>query len=523
MEEQKEDLLEQLKQEYPVGTKYINAADGKTECVVVKGNFRIIEKDPLTVYGDIAEGCIVYEGKKAKIISKPLAYGDTVVFDGPNGPLKYTISRNHLIYDHGLNSQIFTDLGISHDETYILCDEAYGYISYISDRGASWPTFKNSDYAAARRIIEKLHKLCRQAKEKSSKFKVGDIVRLKRSAHGVPDNCDHVIKTVLSSGYELKGTGIYKNSEWVGIFPEDILELVGEQITEIPMSSNKELWERFPVGSLVRPIDADGKLYSTSDYDFIVDYGWRIYCSIDKKWFAISEYIYHSHVGYIYVNGKYAEVITKSVEPTPIVDATPTVDTKALLMIELQEKYKPGVKFIPVDQDGRLITTFAPIEVKSGWVIESTNQTDNVWFTDGKSPCLHEGYIYGNGRYAQIYEETTPKTSLRFKVGDSVAIHPDSQYLEQGMDEDNYLRGVVTATNNHDSYSYCYVVQWPNGEEYHYREKDLRPWLEHLLELRAKEPLIVVDSTPYLIDESPAKLVVKTEGTAVKKLPFTRI
>jgi hypothetical protein len=117
----------------------------------------------------------------------------------------------------------------------------------------------------------------------------------------------------------------------------------------------------------------------------------------------------------------------------------------------------------------------------------------------------------------------SPKTPLRFKNGDRVAIRPDSQYLKQGMKDGVYLHGVVTDTNSYDRDSYFYLVRWSNDEEYNYREQDLRPWVDQLLELRAKEPLIFVDSTPYLIDESPARLVTKTEETAVKMLPFTRI
>ena len=61
---------------------------------------------------------------------------------------------------------------------------------------------------------------------------------------------------------------------------------------------------------------------------------------------------------------------------------------------------------------------------------------------------------------------------LKFKIGDEVMIHPDSDYYgEDGDYNPADVVGIVIPPDYNDSV-FCYRVQWPRGEN-NYREVDL--------------------------------------------------
>lgn len=57
------------------------------------------------------------------------------------------------------------------------------------------------------------------------------------------------------------------------------------------------------------------------------------------------------------------------------------------------------------------------------------------------------------------------------KKGDKVNINPNGKYPNQGLDENNKpLTGIILREN---AMGYDFEVQWSNGDEYLYDEKDL--------------------------------------------------
>lgn len=87
-----------------------------------------------------------------------LKYGDIVVFDGPNGPRKYSVADKFLAH-HATNENdaIFNDLGV---DKYQLARKMYGYPSHTE----GWPEFITKDYKAATNLVNELHRLCAEAR-----------------------------------------------------------------------------------------------------------------------------------------------------------------------------------------------------------------------------------------------------------------------------------------------------------------------------------------------------------------------
>lgn len=68
-----------------------------------------------------------------------LNYGDTVIFDGPNGPREYRVLCSCLARKNNIhNDIIFEDLGVA---KHLLADKMYGYFS----SAGKWPEFKYED------------------------------------------------------------------------------------------------------------------------------------------------------------------------------------------------------------------------------------------------------------------------------------------------------------------------------------------------------------------------------------------
>jgi hypothetical protein len=98
----------------------------------------------------------------APIYEEPVKYSllkgnDIVIFDGPNGPRKYTVNWTCLSLAGRDNDIIFQDLGV---DKYQLASKMYGYSVHIGD----WPSFITKDYKAATNLVNELHRLCAEAR-----------------------------------------------------------------------------------------------------------------------------------------------------------------------------------------------------------------------------------------------------------------------------------------------------------------------------------------------------------------------
>lgn len=175
----KETPLEKAKRLFPPGTTFKPVS---TSRVILNHEFTVQEdyvlheitdgtiwfRDPSgydTHYGYIYEGVskkwaeIVTEcpAPEEPVKQESLKENDIVIFDGPNGPRKYTVSWTCLSLRSGDNDTIFQDLGV---DKYQLASKMYGYSVYTGD----WPSFNTKDYKAATNLVNELHRLCAEAR-----------------------------------------------------------------------------------------------------------------------------------------------------------------------------------------------------------------------------------------------------------------------------------------------------------------------------------------------------------------------
>jgi hypothetical protein len=157
-----EEILKQARELYPVGTKYICAADdrkiGDIRTVVNPKSFTINEDK---IYGDPGAGCIYYKGEWAVITEPaPSSYlvkeHDRIVFNVRDESFEYRVFPTHLSNVEERNDSIFTVLGMNHDQKIRFCDKAYGY---GADFG-SFPECKADDYEALTNVVKALYDEC---------------------------------------------------------------------------------------------------------------------------------------------------------------------------------------------------------------------------------------------------------------------------------------------------------------------------------------------------------------------------
>lgn len=87
---------------------------------------------------------------------KELQQGDRIVFKVEDKEYEYTVSDSFLNYPRGDNDAIFTALGLDRTDKIDLASDQYGY---NADNG-DWPEYKNTDFAAATRLVKALYDLC---------------------------------------------------------------------------------------------------------------------------------------------------------------------------------------------------------------------------------------------------------------------------------------------------------------------------------------------------------------------------
>jgi hypothetical protein len=177
---EEETPLEKAKRMYPPGTRFKPVdPTGKALFNITyvvepnwvidqgsKGSLWFRAKNP---YSSQAGYIYAAKGKKwAEIVTEcpapeepvkqeSLKENDIVIFDGPNGPRKYTVNWTCLSFKGGDNDTIFKDLRV---DKYQLASKMYGYSIYSGD----WPSFNSKDYKAATNLVNELHRLCAEAK-----------------------------------------------------------------------------------------------------------------------------------------------------------------------------------------------------------------------------------------------------------------------------------------------------------------------------------------------------------------------
>ena len=359
---------------------------------------------------------IVMEESQSK---KELEKGDEIIFHGPKGDVKYTVSANRCVNPSKFdNSKIFTDLGMSESEKYALASKCYGYITSSGD----WPSCKDNDCAALTRLVDELHRLCADRKaEPASKYKVGDTVTFitpKRTLEyeicecylGNDYNNDEVFhdlgvdKEQLAKecyGYKTEGgfwpeyrTGDMEAAgrlidklqelcaEATKPKAEDKLDLLEEPKIKPKVPTLGEMKAKYPVGTKFNPV-LQGKAYKTEQE--VVQASWELFQGADNDvWFQDSVGD-SAHAYYIWEHSYpdvFAEIVNEAEEES--------------IEAKIARLYPVGTTFTPL-LIGRPLT----YTVKSGDVINHDGELA-FWFGNKRENSVHPGYVYNEGNWATI-------------------------------------------------------------------------------------------------------------------------
>lgn len=195
-------LLIEAKKRYPIGTKYKNATDEHEEFTVTNQSFTVVSDG--TIHGELGKGCIMYAGKWAEIVtehSHRFKIGDWVIGNSK-------ANHRYAVTIEGWSGQVTS---IREKDGYITVKGKYNedndkYHDLDPDR---------FDLTTESKLIELIGSVEAPIVHK---YKVGDILHLIESCHGVSPQ-----KVTVSALTTSNGKPAYCLQRWSGGFPEDVL------------------------------------------------------------------------------------------------------------------------------------------------------------------------------------------------------------------------------------------------------------------------------------------------------------
>lgn len=136
-----------------------------------------------------------------------------------------------------------------------------------------------------------------------------------------------------------------------------------------------EARSRYPIGTQYKCATGGSIVYTVREQSF--------------EYIYFADQVYgEKGKGCLYNKGKWAKVITAS--------------AKDSILEKIRAIYTPGVEFIPVNSNGKLLDV--SYTVKEDWDIAycTTNDGVNVWFSNHLGVAAHIYNIYTNGHWAQV-------------------------------------------------------------------------------------------------------------------------
>ena len=271
----------------------------------------------------------------------------------------------------GGNETIFNALGV---DKHTFCSEAYGYEAYAG----VWPEWRKGDNEAPIKIVkairEKIKEMKSEPKKQKYKFEVGDTV--------VGNSKATERYSVTQAGWRGVVTNVYADcfmaegpAEGSGTYNFELQYEYFDHASEIKVDALlEEARSRYPIGTKYIPINGDGGKYPYSGIS-----------ALECKWVKNpdgSPAGIDCGIGYVYVNGKWAEIVgeTKS-EP---------IDKDAILK-EARRRYPIGTTYRALNLYGDYLGEHAEAIRECGWVYSLNDGID-----------CGVGYVYVNGKWADV-------------------------------------------------------------------------------------------------------------------------
>lgn len=202
----------------------------------------------------------------------------------------------------------------------------------------------------------------------------------------------------------------------------------------------EEAKKRYPIGTVYRPLQADGDTFSLLEYKATIECKW---------WRSGTNPGIECGEGLVYINGKWAEVISKP--------ESQSIDYDAILE-EAKRRYPIGTKYKPLDTDGNVCHTRGtrPAQFECVWYLRKDENDDYDGIECG------DGYVYLDGKWAEVISEPEPKS----KPIDYDAILEEAKrrypiYTEyKALDYDGTVRGGMEVA--------CRECKWVYNDGKHY-------------------------------------------------------
>jgi hypothetical protein len=155
-----------------------------------------------------------------------------------------------------------------------------------------------------------------------------------------------------------------------------------------PESKVKELQIKFPVGTVFKPVEANGRIHRDA---YTVKDTWLINQNSTGYYYG-STATTSTHFGYIQLHsGKEAVVVKNAGVETNAVNKLPMSPLEYV-----KENFPPGTVFIPEEGTKEVV-------VKEDWTLNIGGR-GSIWFRDELKNSVHDGFLFAavSGNYAKI-------------------------------------------------------------------------------------------------------------------------
>jgi hypothetical protein len=296
---------------------------------------------------------------------------ENVTFTVNGETYRYVLNNAYYNNISGDNETIFNALGV---DKHRFCSEAYGYEAYAG----GWPEWRKGDNEAPIKIVKAIHEKIKQmksgTKKQKYKFEVGDTV--------VGNSKATERYSVTQAGWRGVVTNVYADcfmaegpAEGSGTYNFELQYEYFDHASEIKVDALlEEARSRYPIGTTYIPINGNSGKYLSSATS-----------TWECKWVNNSDGVLFGidcGLGYVYVNGKWAEIVGEpKAEP---------IDKDAILE-EARRRYPIGTMYRALNLYGDYLGEYAEAIRECDWVYSSVDGID-----------CGVGYVYANGKWADV-------------------------------------------------------------------------------------------------------------------------
>lgn len=292
---------------------------------------------------------------------------ENITFTVNGRTYNYTLCSTYYSYSVSSNDVIFNELGVDKD---LFCSKVYGYEAL----DGSWPEWRDGDNEAPIKIVKAIREKIKQMEsqtEPQRKFKVGDTVVGNSKATDrycvTGQGWRGKVTEVYSDYFKAQGQGNGGVLSTFDLYYEYFDHTTKPESIDIE-ALLEEANRRYPIGTMYKELNDEGKAT-----------GALREASEGANWVVRGESIEVGY-GYVYAKGKWAEVVSD----------------KETILEEARRRYPVGTEYHPINSDGTKFRSFdrelATYECR--------------WVDSGLGIDCGIGYVYANGKWAEIVGET---------------------------------------------------------------------------------------------------------------------